>query len=147
METTPYPTDPEHLQEVVALQSAGLVSCVESMSHVTESLVSRMHQELAAADRRVKDSEIADPLTGVFNRREIDRQIEARKAAGESPILLHFLVAGSDGALTDQLLNQSPATFIVLLDVAKDCINHPLTGLLISAAARSSLAPFLLRTG
>jgi GGDEF domain-containing protein len=107
MESTPYPTEPDHLQDVVALQAAGLMSCVESMSHVTESLVTLMHQELGAVERRVKDSEMTDPLTGLLNRREMESQIEAAKAAGEQPILLHFhLYFPATGASNDEVLKQ-----------------------------------------
>ena len=54
METTAYPTDAEHLQEVVTLQASGLQSCIESMSHETHSLVTRMHNELEAVERRLQ---------------------------------------------------------------------------------------------
>jgi GGDEF domain-containing protein len=103
MEHTPYPAEPEDLENVVALQAAGLLNLVESMGHVTESLVTRMHQELAAAERRVLDAEVADPLTGLLNRREMDTRIEARKATGETPILLHF---GVTGPASDEVLKQ-----------------------------------------
>lgn len=106
MEATTYPTDPEHLQDVVALQVAGLQSCVESMSHETQSLVARMHTELAGVEERLKDSEMTDPLTGLMNRREMERQIEARRGLGTPLVLLHFQLSGE---ITDEVAKQVAA--------------------------------------
>jgi GGDEF domain-containing protein len=98
MEATGYPTDPGHLQEVVALQVAGLLSCVESMSHETQSLVMRMRNELGAVERRLQEFEVTDPLTGLMNRREMERQIETRRNAGTPPVLLHIQLSGEVNA-------------------------------------------------
>jgi len=98
MESADYPTNPEALQEVVALQVAGLLSCIESMSHETQSLVTRMRNELGAVESRLQESELTDPLTGLMNRREMERQIESRKKAGASPVLLHFQLNGEVNA-------------------------------------------------
>jgi GGDEF domain-containing protein len=106
MEATSYPTDPEHLQEVVALQASGLLSCVESMSHEAQSLVARMNNELAAVEHRLREAEVTDPLTGLMNRREMERQIEARRAAGEPPVLLRFQLSGE---ISDEVARQVAA--------------------------------------
>jgi GGDEF domain-containing protein len=106
METTLYPTESEHLQEVIALQAAGLLSCVESMNHETQSLVTRMHGRLEAVDYRLKEVEVTDPLTGVMNRREMERQLEARRNAGTPPVLLHFQLTGE---IDGQVLRQAAA--------------------------------------
>ena len=103
METTAYPVEPEHLKEVVALQVAGLMSCVESMAHEAHSLMTRMHNELAAVEQRLKEAEVTDPITGLMNRREMERQIEARKTAGETPVLLHFHLSGE---INDEVAKQ-----------------------------------------
>jgi GGDEF domain-containing protein len=97
METTAYPTESGHLQEVVELQVAGLLSCVESMSHDTQSLVLRMRNELDAVERRLQEFEVTDPLTGMMNRREMERQIESRKG-GTPPVLLHIQLSGEVNA-------------------------------------------------
>ncbi len=94
MEATTYPTETGALQETVALQVAGLLSAVESMSHETQSLVMRMRNELGAVEQRIRESEVTDPLTGLMNRREMERQIESRKNAGTPPVLLHFQLNG-----------------------------------------------------
>jgi GGDEF domain-containing protein len=94
LETTPYPTDPDHLAEVVALQAAGLLGCVESMNHDTQSLLKRMRDELAQVTQRLEDAEVTDRLTGLMNRREMERQIGQRRAAGDEPILVVFELLG-----------------------------------------------------
>jgi GGDEF domain-containing protein len=106
MESTTYPTDSEPLQEVVALQVMGLLSCIESMTHETQSLVTRMHNELDAVELRVKEAEVTDPLTGLMNRREMERQIEARKSAGNPPVLLQFQLVGE---INDEITKQVAA--------------------------------------
>lgn len=94
MEATPYPTDPEHLADVVALQTNGLLGCVESMSHESQSLLDRMRAELAAVTRRLAEAEITDALTGLMNRREMERQIRKRREAREDPVLVVFELSG-----------------------------------------------------
>jgi GGDEF domain-containing protein len=94
MEATPYPTDPEHHSELVALQAAGLNGCLESMANDTQSLVARMRGELAAVSVRLQDAEETDLLTGLMNRREMERQIAQRRMAGESPVLIVFELTG-----------------------------------------------------
>jgi hypothetical protein len=94
MESPPYPPnldqqDAERLSEVAASQVAGLLSCVESMSHESQSLLKRMRDEMALVERRIADAEITDPVTGLMNRREMERCIEAAQADGE-PVLLLF---------------------------------------------------------
>lgn len=106
MEATTYPTEQEALQEVVALQVIGLLSCVESMTHETQSLLTRMHNELEAVEVRIKDAEVTDPLTGLMNRREMERQIESRRAAGTVPVLLHFQLTGE---VNDEVMKQVAA--------------------------------------
>ncbi len=94
METTPYPSEPQHLSEVVALQAAGLLGCVESMNNDTQSLVIRMREELAQVTQRLQDAEVTDRLTGLMNRKEMERQIAQRREAGEQPVLVVFEISG-----------------------------------------------------
>lgn len=106
MEATAYPSDSESLQEIVALQVMGLLSCVESMTHETQSLVSRMHDEITAVELRVKEAEVTDPLTGLMNRREMERQIETRKITGNPPVLLQFQLTGE---VSEEIVRQVAA--------------------------------------
>jgi GGDEF domain-containing protein len=64
------------------------------MTHEAHSLMTRMHNELAAIEQRLRESEVTDPLTGLMNRREMERQIESRKSAGHAPVLLQFQLTG-----------------------------------------------------
>jgi GGDEF domain-containing protein len=89
MESTVYPTDPEHLSEVVALQVAGLLSCVESMNQESQSLLARMRDEMTQVNQRMAEAEITDPVTGLMNRREMERRI-AERTEREAPTLLLF---------------------------------------------------------
>jgi hypothetical protein len=45
--------DPEHLAEILELQSRNLVDCVDSMACETAGLTARMREELAALDERL----------------------------------------------------------------------------------------------
>jgi GGDEF domain-containing protein len=65
-----------------------------------------MQREMDAVAVRIKEAEVTDPLTGLMNRREMERQIEARKAAGHRPVLLQFQLTG---AITDEITKQVSA--------------------------------------
>lgn len=106
MESANYPTAPDDLQEVVALQAAGLLSCIESMGHETQSLMTRMREELAATEKRIQEAAMTDPLTGLMNRREMERRVEAFKASGEAPVLLQFHLTGP---VTGEVMQQVAA--------------------------------------
>jgi GGDEF domain-containing protein len=97
------------LRELIALHSANLMSCVESMSHETQSIVTRMQNELGSVEVRVKEAEVTDAVTGLMNRREMERQIEARKASGEFPVLLVFQLSGD---ITDEVARQVGARLV-----------------------------------
>jgi len=103
MESVDYPDDPEHRKEVVAMQAAGLQSCVASMLQETQSMLARMHDELAGVDRRMREAAVSDPITGMMNRFEMRRQIDACKAKGVAPILLRFHFAGP---INDEIARQ-----------------------------------------
>jgi GGDEF domain-containing protein len=106
MQSEPYPTDAEQLSEVVALQVSGLMGCVESMGHDSQSLVARMHAELAGASQRLREAEITDQLTGLINRREMQRRIEQSRAAGQEPVVLVFELTGD---VRDEVAQQAAA--------------------------------------
>jgi len=103
METTAYPTDPAHLADVVQLQAMGLQSCVESLSHDWQSLLGRMKVELVEAEARIAEADITDPITGLMNRREMERQIQAQRAQGIPEVLIRF---SFDSGLRDEIVQQ-----------------------------------------
>jgi len=97
MEAAPDSADAENpaeaagaLSEQIALQAAGLLSCVDSMSHESHSLLKRMRDEMARVEKRLADAEITDPVTGLMNRSEMERRLDAVLARGESTVLLLF---------------------------------------------------------
>jgi GGDEF domain-containing protein len=86
-----FATQIEHSEEPsTSAQAAGLLSCVESMSHESSSLLKRMRDEMARVEARLVEAEITDPVTGLMNRREMERHIAAVQARGETPVLLLF---------------------------------------------------------
>ena len=54
-------------------QSAAWHSCVESMSYDTLSLIARMREELNLATSLIAEAATTDTVTGLMNRREIER--------------------------------------------------------------------------
>ncbi len=106
MEQTSYPPEPERMAEVVGSQVAGLMSCVESMSHESRSLLQRMHDEMARVGTRLAEAEITDPVTGLMNRREMERRLALAKTEGETPVLLLFDVQQN---LPDEVAQQVSA--------------------------------------
>jgi len=94
METAEYPEDADHRREIVAMQAAGLQSCVASMMQDTQSLLGRMHDELAGVERRMREAAVSDPVTGTMTRFAMQRQIEDCKLRGEIPTLLRFHFTG-----------------------------------------------------
>jgi GGDEF domain-containing protein len=69
---------------------SGMLSCVESMSQESHSLLKRMRDEMVRMETRLAEAEVTDPVTGLMNRSEMERCIEAVEARGEKPVLLLF---------------------------------------------------------
>jgi GGDEF domain-containing protein len=90
LEAAPNAAEAEGLREQVASQASGLLNCVDSMNHESHSLLKRMRDEMARVEKRLADAEITDPVTGLMNRREMERCIDAVMAKGQSPVLLLF---------------------------------------------------------
>jgi GGDEF domain-containing protein len=106
MEKAVYPEDPTSFSEVMALQAAGLRGLVESMNHEAASMVTQMREQTAKLDQRLAGSAGTDPVTGLINRREFERQIEAHKLHGAPFSVLLFEVSGP---LSDQVLRMAAA--------------------------------------
>jgi GGDEF domain-containing protein len=73
------------------------------MSHEGQSLLARMQDEMASVEQRLADAETTDRATGLMNRREMERSIEARKTAGTPVVLLLFEFSGN---LADEVIAQ-----------------------------------------
>ena len=104
MQTATYPTNAEQFSEVVELQASGLMGCLESMGHDSQSLVARMREELAGVSQRLREAEVTDRLTGLMNRLEMQRRIEQVRAAGQDPVIVVFELTGE---MRDEVARQA----------------------------------------
>jgi GGDEF domain-containing protein len=95
-------TNPPH-----PAQSAGeLRRCIESLGEETASMLTRMHEETAAVEERIRGSQSTDASTGLLNSREMTRQIEAYRANRLVFNLLGFELRGTVG---EQVMKQAAA--------------------------------------
>lgn len=94
MQNADYPEDPEGMVAAIARQAAGLNAWVDSMGRDSLALVERMRAELASVEQRLAESEITDPVTGLTNRREMERRIRAASEGGAAPVLVRFDLGG-----------------------------------------------------
>lgn len=78
------------IENTPSAYAAELKSCVESMFQENQSMLARMRRELSAVELRLVEIEITDPVTGLTNRREMERRIRADHEDGRSPVLIHF---------------------------------------------------------
>jgi hypothetical protein len=92
------------LQEKCGADVTQLLRVVESLSSDGQSRLGLMGDELRAIETRTAEYVISDPVTGLMNRREAERQIEARHNAGEIVTLVVFRLAGD---LADDILQQA----------------------------------------
>ncbi len=106
MEKAAYPDDPKTFSEVMALQSASLRGLVENMNQEAASMAAQMREQTASLDRRLAGTASTDPVTGLINRRELERQIEAHQLHGATFSLLLFEL---NGPLSDQVLRMAGA--------------------------------------
>jgi GGDEF domain-containing protein len=90
METTKYPEDPELINDAVAIHSFELADFAETMRLEGRQLREKMQELHADADARLTDTVITDPLTGLLNRREMERRLAARRLAGNPPRRMLF---------------------------------------------------------
>ena len=106
VEQATHPADPQSFSDVMGLQAAGLRGVVESMSHEAASMVTQMREQMIELDQRLAGTASTDPVTGLINRRELERQIEAHRLHGATFSLLLFELSGP---LSDQVLRMAAA--------------------------------------
>jgi GGDEF domain-containing protein len=106
LENTPFPADPQRFSEAMAHQSTGLRGLAGEMTEETASLLARIREQMADIDRRLAGAASTDPVTGLINRRELNRQIEAHSSRGSACTLLLFELSGPIG---DQVLRLAGA--------------------------------------
>jgi hypothetical protein len=101
METT-NPADSAHSAEA----AAEFRGCIESMGRETASMLTRMREETAAVEERLRGTQGADDPTGLLNSGEIIRQIEAYRRNGLVFSLLGFELRG---VVSEQVMKQAAA--------------------------------------
>jgi GGDEF domain-containing protein len=101
MEKASYPADAKTFSEVLALQAAALRGLVEGMSQESASMAVKMREQMTELDQRLAGASSTDPVTGVINRQELERQIEAHTMHGATYSLLLFQL---DGPINDEVL-------------------------------------------
>ena len=74
--------------------AASLRLLVDAMGDESDALVSQMRRQMIELDQRLAGTASTDVITGLINRREMDRQIEAHKLHGSEFTLLHFELSG-----------------------------------------------------
>ena len=97
LEKAAYPKDAKSFSALMTLQAAGLRGSVEKMNQEAVSMVTQMRDRMREMDQRLAGATSTDPLTGLINRRELERQIAAHKLHGATFCLLIFELSGPLG--------------------------------------------------
>ena len=87
--------------------SSELRDCVERLEMDAVSLSVRIEREMEEMDRRLAGTESVDPVTGLINRREFDRQIALHESLGATFTLLLLEL---DGLVSEQVMRQAAAS-------------------------------------
>jgi GGDEF domain-containing protein len=92
--------------------AARLESCVESLSNDWQSLVGRLRTELAETQSRISEADITDAVTGMMNRREMERHILVQREQGTPEVLLLFSFgAGLPPDVVQQMAQRAVSQF------------------------------------
>jgi GGDEF domain-containing protein len=84
--------DPQQRLELARHQAAALANFAESMMTVSQSLLMQITELRRNTEARLAEVETVDRATGVMNRREMERRIEAHRASGGTVVRLLFNV-------------------------------------------------------
>jgi len=106
MEKASYPADAKTFSEVLALEAAALRGLVEGLSQESASMAIKMREQMTELDQRLAGAASTDAVTGVINRQELERQIEAHTMHGAVYSLLLFQL---DGPISDEVLRMAAA--------------------------------------
>lgn len=110
MEKTPYPADAQSFSDAAALQAAALIDLVEQMSGEAASVVTQMRQYTIELGQRLASTASTDPVTGLMNRRELERQIDAHRLHARPFSLVLFELRGP---LSKQVLRMAAAKLVM----------------------------------
>ncbi len=86
-----------------------LTTCADSMDSEAQSMLSRMQVLLAGVETRLAEIEVVDHSTGLMNRRELTRRIEAQPADGPGTVPLLFKIDFDGSIDPDPVLRQIAA--------------------------------------
>jgi GGDEF domain-containing protein len=89
-----------------ATQAAGIRGLVESMGLEASSMLAQMRERMNDLEQRLAGTASTDTITGLINRREMERQMEAHKLHGSKFSLLIFRLSGP---LSDQVMRLAAA--------------------------------------
>jgi len=106
LEQTPHAADARAHSEAGALHASSLRNLAESMDREAASTITRMREEITELDGRLAGAASTDPATGLINRAELDRQVEAHRLHGATFTILRF---GLQGPLSNQVMRQAAA--------------------------------------
>jgi GGDEF domain-containing protein len=109
IESAAYPVGPQSFSETAATQASSIRNLVQNMSLEAASLVAEMRDQMTGLDHRLAGAASTDTATGLVNRRELERQIEALKLHGKTFSLLLFDLSGP---LSDQVWRMAAAKLV-----------------------------------
>ncbi|MEP7353784.1 MAG: diguanylate cyclase [Acidobacteriota bacterium] len=92
MEMEQYPEDPDLVNDALGVHTFQLADLAESIRLEGRSLRLKMDDLKGDVDAHLADTVITDPLTGLINRRELERRMMASRLAGHPPRRLLFRV-------------------------------------------------------
>jgi GGDEF domain-containing protein len=87
--------------------ATALQDLAASVSDETTVMVAQMREQMIALDQRLAGTTSTDPVTGLINRRELERQIAAHKLHGSTFCLVLFELSGP--FLSDQVMRLAGA--------------------------------------
>ena len=97
LEASAYPPDANGFREVISLQASTLRRVVDNMSQEARSMSEQMLEQMIQLDQRLAGTASSDDVTGVINRPEMERQIEAHNLHGAEFSVLIFELDGPIG--------------------------------------------------
>ncbi len=101
MEKSTYPTDAESFREVMALQAEALRGLADNVSQEASAAAAKMLEQMIDLDQRLAGAASTDPVSGVINRQEMDRQIQAHTSHGA---VFSVLIFHLEGPIGDEVL-------------------------------------------
>ncbi len=91
---------------VMTQRGAELTGLVDVMTGEVTSIVTQLREQMVELDQQLVGAASTDPVTGLVNRRELERQIDAHRMHGTTFAVLVFALSGPIG---DQVLRMAAA--------------------------------------